>query len=116
MLPGKAAFLLLLAVFAIFCVDLSSAEICTEQEKMLVLLRCNMHILIGRFTMPAPKAGPCCQLVSMLQSRDIGMMDCIVKRLTKKEKQEHSVVKIMELVGRCVVPAPPSYFIESNKV
>lgn len=105
MLPWKAAFLAL-AVFAVFFLDhsVNGAEVCTEQDETQVLLHCNMNIKNGKFTLPAPKAGVCCQLVRMLQSKDIGMMECIVKHLTDEEKREHSVVKIMELVGRCVIP------------
>jgi len=111
MLPaGKAAcFLLVMAVFAAACLDrsvtVSGNRICTEQDKKDVLVNCKLNIKNGKFTPPAPKTGVCCQVVRHMQSKDSKMMDCVVEILTDDEKREHSAVKMMELVGRCVVPA-----------
>ena len=116
MLPGKAAcfFLLVMAVFAVACLDrsVSGIRICTEQDKKDVLVNCKLNIKNGKFTPPAPKTGVCCQVVRHMQSKDSKMMDCIVELLTGDEKKEHSAVKMMELVGRCVVPAHQVMFVD----
>ena len=118
MLPaGKAAcFLLVMAVFAAACLDrsvtVSGNRICTEQDKKDVLVNCKLNIKNGKFTPPAPKTGVCCQVVRHMQSKDSKMMDCVVEILTDDEKRERSAVKMMELVGRCVVPAHQVMFVD----
>ncbi|KAG2560924.1 hypothetical protein PVAP13_8KG214503 [Panicum virgatum] len=74
MLPGKAAcfFLLVMAVFAVACLDrsVSGIRICTEQDRKDVLVNCKLNIENGKYTPPAPKAGVvcCCQVVRRMLS------------------------------------------------
>ncbi|CAL4994731.1 unnamed protein product [Urochloa decumbens] len=109
MLPGKAAILLAL-LFAVVCLNHSvyGNKICNKEDKNRVLQNCNLNIKNGKYSPPALKGSACCQVVRELQGRDRKMMDCIVGLLTNEEKKVHSAVKMMELVGKCVVASRPS--------
>ena len=77
MLPGKAAcfFLLVMAVFAVACLDrsVSGIRICTEQDRKDVLVNCKLNIENGKYTPPAPKAGVvcCCQVVRRMLGKRV---------------------------------------------
>jgi hypothetical protein len=112
MLLGKVA--LLLVVFAIVSphpVICNSG--CTIEQKNLILLYCQQNIKHG-YPIVHPRVGStCCDKVLEVPNLD---MQCIVEKLTKKEKENHDESKILGLRYLCspFYGPPPPHKVQIN--
>ncbi|TVU03025.1 hypothetical protein EJB05_28576, partial [Eragrostis curvula] len=102
-MPGKVAVLLL--IFVVFFSHHVSGN-CTEEQKTAILGQCEEYIKPGSPLVLPSYLSPCCDKVRLVPGRD---MACIVRLLTRSEKNKHSDRKILRLEELCVNPdaTPP---------